>query len=425
MAKHVQTDFVVFHGELTGGPLCGLVDGARRANALDLVERAAGSGAFSSTTVYTDSDALAKQAAGVAGKVVRTYSHDFHFGKAISDVVSASSAQRICYFGSGAGALLSADEIARLASAESDREVVANNLYSTDFCAFTRVEIICDLALPATDNGLSRVLVEQGRFSGRETDRRPAAVFDIDAPLDLSALQLSAAAKGRLPEYVERHAPTVPHIEAAMHHFTNRDSEVMVAGRVSADTHLYLDRETACRVRFLAEERGIAAAGAQGARSIVGMWIAHQGPAQAFGTLKGRTHAAFIDSRLLFAHEKIEVPMEERFAADLYLAKRLETPYVRALVQAAGAAPFPVVLGSHSLLNGGIMLLCEAAWREAGQGAADVRGLRTAGPKSVPPQCKEAAADDRTPGEQVPRPVRGGHASGPGRGGSKARRSRD
>ncbi len=38
--------------------------------------------------------------------------------------------------------------------------------------------------------------------------------------------------------------------------------------------------------------------------------------------------------------------------------------FLKEFTQAANDAPIPVLLGGHSLISGGLMLLNEAAWRE-------------------------------------------------------------
>lgn len=382
MAQHLDTAFLVFHGESTCGPLSALVDGAKRANALDLLERAKASGAFGKRILFTNSSPLARDAAPLADDVFATPDRGFHLGNTLRAAAGSLGVPRVACVGSGAAHLLDAAGLAALTESRGPREVVANNLYSTDFCAFD-----CDGAfdagdLPATDNGLSRALVEKAGFSGRELPRGWRTLCDIDAPLDLAALKLAMTASGRLRTYVDLHAPALPSLEQAVTRFLDRAAEVLVAGRVSADTHMHLDRETACRIRFITEERGIVAAGnAAEARSILGMWVAHAGPAAAFASLQGRTHAAFLDTRLLLAHERLEVPMEERFAADLLMADDVATTYLKALCTAAAGAQYPVVLASHALLNGGLMMLVDSAWRRVTDERSIPRGLRA--PDSV------------------------------------------
>jgi len=149
---------------------------------------------------------------------------------------------------------------------------------------------------------------------------------------------------------------------------TDPAAEVLVAGRVGARTWQYLERETACRVRVLSEERGMTAAGRDvsgEARSLLAMLIAAEGVERVFRErVPALGAAAFIDIRPACAHLGIHPGRADRFAADLGDAAAVGDPALRAIVAAAAGAPVPVVLGAHSLVSGVLMLLAEWAWAE-------------------------------------------------------------
>jgi hypothetical protein len=138
-----------------------------------------------------------------------------------------------------------------------------------------------------------------------------------------------------------------------------------VAGRVSASTWAYLEQETACRVRLFSEERGMRASGRQArgeALSLLGFYLEEVGLERFFATLATMSQAAFLDSRVLFAHRKIWPSAADRFYSDLRQPEKINDPWVRRFTEAAIAAPIPVVLGGHSLVSGGLYALVEAAW---------------------------------------------------------------
>jgi hypothetical protein len=54
---------------------------------------------------------------------------------------------------------------------------------------------------------------------------------------------------------------------------------------------------------------------------------------------------------------------EERFASDFGDASRIETPWLRELVEAAAATEVPVLLGGHALVSDGLQLVVAAAWQ--------------------------------------------------------------
>jgi len=149
--------------------------------------------------------------------------------------------------------------------------------------------------------------------------------------------------------------------------FTDPTAQVLVAGRTGSQVWQYLERETACRVRFFAEERGMQAEGRlEGgqARSLLGFYLAEVGVERFFAALAELADVAFLDTRVLLAHRGIEASRADRFLSDLGRHEAIEEPFLRQFTQAAWRAPIPVVLGGHSLVSGGLMALVEYAWQE-------------------------------------------------------------
>lgn len=166
---------------------------------------------------------------------------------------------------------------------------------------------------------------------------------------------------------------------------TNRRAELLVAGRVSATTLRWLESGVACRVRALVEERGLHAAtrlaqsgtttDARPPRSILGELLDRDGPEALARTVANLADAAVIDTRVLLAHRyggddsaaattsaAAQPSAEDRFASDLLLPSTIADPWLRALTESATTSSgHPIVLGGHSLLNGGLRLLAERA----------------------------------------------------------------
>jgi hypothetical protein len=98
------------------------------------------------------------------------------------------------------------------------------------------------------------------------------------------------------------------------------------------------------------------------ARSLLGYHLDAVGMTRFFKALGNLGQAVFLDNRVIFAHRGLWPTAADRFYSDLRQPGQIEDPFVRALTEAAIAAPVPVIMGGHSLVAGGMYALIEAAW---------------------------------------------------------------
>jgi hypothetical protein len=287
----------------------------------------------------------------------------------------------------GPGALaLIGDGALRSLLAPDPGEVVANNRFSAD--AFV-VEaepgsgalrrVLDGLAACPVDNAAARFLENAG-FRVRDLADQPWSRFDVDTPLDLALLSLATSLPaGRRPDQTvagflaEARLPgdrslSVPHIEELGAVIRNRRAQLVVAGRVPGRSVQFLETETACRVRWFVEERGMRSARGDRPRSLLGRWVEERGAASLISELASLGDAVILDSRVLMAsiagsaQAERWPPAEERFASDFGDAGRIGTPWLRELVDAASASRVPFLLGGHTLVSDGLQLLVEVAW---------------------------------------------------------------
>jgi len=356
---------------------------ALEACALDSAEAALASGAYDRVFLLAD---RAPTIAAPAGVVVETDAEvgvaPFHYGVRLAGWVHRHGVERLATAGAGSAPLLGAADWRALADALGDApgdRCATNNRFSADIYALSPAALFARLdPPPATDNAVPRRLWEQHHVELVELPRTQTTQFNLDTPNDLAALALSGRGGPRLQAVLRGGGPHLDtaRLERAAVCFTDRAAEVLVAGRVSSATWNYLERESACRIRLLAEERGMQSAGTDAdgtARSILGALIAESGPARVFGTLLPEwCDAAFIDIRPALVHLGIRPSRADRFAADAGLPGSIEDVRLRALVVATMASPVPVVLGGHSLVGGVLPLVNQWAWD-----AKDAREGRT------------------------------------------------
>ena len=367
-----EVTLLIMTGVHDTGQLEMMMAGARQAITKDIVERAQTVAGISQILLSTNAPALADwaQSRGITVELDPPDS-TFHFGQRLRELASKYGAQRLFYMGGGSGALLTAREMADIVERVSDvdRALITNNFYSTDLAAFTPASALGVVRLPAMDNDLGWILAEEAGLPNHSLDRKASTQLDVDTPTDLMTLAPHPGLGGHTRAFLDGLDLDTSHIEGAMRPLVDRDAEVVVGGRVSAAVWEYLERETACRVRVFAEERGMRASGRQArgeARSLMGYHYQQVGPQRFFRTLSELGQAIFLDSRVIFAHLGIWPPASDRFHSDLRRPERIANAVVREFTEAAISAPVPVVLGGHSLVSGGLYALVEAAWACSG-----------------------------------------------------------
>ena len=359
---------LVMTGSGEGSEVERMVAQARQAITLDTVDKALTVEAIDCVIVSTNSRSLAEELRDKPVCVeLDAPAEEFHFGRQLLALIDKYEIEKLFYMGGGSGPLLSAEEMSHIAESllSADQLLIANNFYSTDFAAFTPASILKDADPPTFDNDLGWLLGETLGLPIRELPRTAATQLDVDTPIDLMTLKLHPAAGRHVRRYLEELDLDISHLEAAIKFFTDREAMVVVAGRVSAATWTYLESETACQVRLFAEERGMRASGRQArgeVRSLLGFYLDEVGDERFFATLSTLGQAAFIDSRVIFAHRGLWPPAADRFYSDLRQPEKIADPFVRHFTETAMQAPIPIVLGGHSLVAGGLYALIEAAW---------------------------------------------------------------
>jgi hypothetical protein len=317
--------------------------------------------------------------------VLRGTPDDRPFGDRLRELVADAAAGGLIVLGSGSVPLATPSDCRALVATAGDsaRRAMANNRYSADVVAISRIETLPGIPDLPGDNPLPRWLDEVAGYEVTDMRRRWRLGIDIDGPLDLVLVDAAEAPTGLDLTVVRTRIAAVRAVAG------DRRAELLVAGRTSAATLAWLERYSAARTRAWVEERGLRAAStlAQAAlqpaepeppadarrlprppASILGAFLDGVGPG-ALGDHLGRfADAAMIDSRVLLAHrvgpdEAGWPSAEDRFASDLLLPDGIGDPWLRELTASAAAAPIPVLLGGHTLVGPGVRLVVDGAQR--------------------------------------------------------------
>ncbi|MBI2983935.1 MAG: hypothetical protein HYY42_07165 [Chloroflexi bacterium] len=361
-----MTGFLVFFGRGGTGDVERRLDGIRVAIGRTLLRRAIEAG-FDPVVAVTRDDEASAAFSSAGAAVDESETQPFHFGSELARIIEARRLDRVLAIGAGAGALLDVEELRaiRIELESSDALVLSNNYYSADLVAFTPTSALRAIALPAADNPLPRLLHQQAGLPSRQLVRSSATLLDVDTPADATVLRRHPACPREVAQLDVWEKELGSRVDALMRLITTPERELLVAGRVGAPVWTYLESQTACRVRMLAEERGMQAAGRDvsgRARTALGFLYQQVGPRAFFERMRELGDGMLFDTRVLFAHLGWRPTAAERFASDLFDAEGIAHPALREFTAAARDVGMPLLLGGQALVSGVLWTMVEAAW---------------------------------------------------------------
>ncbi len=308
----------------------------------------------------------------------------FYFGKKLKELIDKYKIEKLFYMGGGSGVLLKIEDLKNIIKTILDKDkivnklnkdkvsdkkriLITNNLYSTDFIAFSPANIINSIEPFNNDNEIAWILRNNCNFQDISLLRNAATQLDIDTPIDLLTIKNHPALSKNVKNYIESLDINTTKIEEALKYFAIEDSNVIIAGRTNSTVWSYLEDNTVCRVRLFAEERGMRASGRRKrgkVRSLLGFFIQEFGIKKFFEIIDQIADAAFIDSRVILSHFKMWPSANDRFYSDLLKPEKISDPFLREFTYEALNASIPIVLGGHSLVSGGLYALVESAWEQ-------------------------------------------------------------
>jgi CTP:molybdopterin cytidylyltransferase MocA len=322
---------------------------------------------------------------------------EWHEGKTFGEVLAALAPKRggAIVLSGGAVPLLDKKDARKLVDTAASRKRIAltNNRYSSDVVAVADALTLADLPPLPSDNALPRWLEERAAYEVDELGSRKRLGLDLDTPQDVALVALHAKAPSWLRDAAEESRLSIPRLDELRQLAADPLGELLVFGRSSSQALRWLERNVRCRVRFLAEERGmrasspLAIAGGDEQkqprpRSTFGYEIEREGPAALTDIVRALADGAIVDSRVLLAQrwgiDEAKWPSaNDRFASDLHRPREIEDEWLKRLTEATAASDLPILLGGHSLVGPGISLVLQATVGPGGN--AESRPLRGSG----------------------------------------------
>ena len=348
-----------------------LVADAQMAASLETLEKIRTLDQVGEIVVSTASAEFAEQARALGARVeIDPPDMNFHWGRQLAALVEKYRAAKPLYIGGGSGALMSVEDWRSMVqrALEETNVVITNNYFSCDFAAWSPGQALEKIEPPELDNDLAFRLGERVGLKRVSLPKNAATQLDIDTPSDLQTISFHAALGKRLRQVIDAAHLDTSNVERLLPMLTDRDQTMLAVGRVSASMMLFLERETRCQWRLFSEERGMRASGREArgeARSLVGFYLEQAGIHNFATALPQLANAALIDSRILFAHYRLQPSGSDRFHSDLLQPDLIRDPFLREFTAAMRDAPIPILLGGHSLVSGGMYTLVEVVQARA------------------------------------------------------------
>ncbi len=315
--------------------------------------------------VVTNYHRLAKKAGKMDKVVVQdVQTKGFHFGEELLKIVSEYKPQNLFYLGGASFPLIQEKEIKQIISAVKDRDnfVYTNNPQSSDLVAFTPADALFNMQPPASDNSLAISLRDEAGLTMELIPYSKGIIFDLDTPTDFLILGASPYVEKSTEKALREVPLNYELLDKAKEVLCGYYRDVAIVGRVGAPLIAYLNNNLKLRLRIFSEERGMKALGRETSgevETLIGYFIEEFGISKFFKYLERVAELAFIDTRVLFAHFKLDLQAEERFLSDMGRWQELEHPWLKEFTRAAVECEIPVLLGGHSLVSGGLWLLAE------------------------------------------------------------------
>lgn len=359
------TTALLFIKGIAPTPVENLVVQAQCAAALDTLEKLQTIPEVGPIIVATPSREFGNQVRPLGVQIeTRTSDDDFHWGNSLIEIMTKHQVRIPLYIGGGSGVLMTADDWRAIVQRvlKEDNIVVTNNFFSADFAAWTPGEAVLRFEPPRVDNDLAYRLGERAHLRVIALPKNAATQLDIDTPTDLLTLALHPGVGKNLRAFLDTiHLDTtrVHQIRALMR---ERRATILIAGRVSASIALFLEQATMCQWRIISEERGMRASGRDErgeVRSLLGLHLDQIGAPAFIAQLAQLADAAIIDSRVLFAHQRLRPSAPDRFYSDLLEPALIHESWIREFTAAVRDAPIPILLGGHSLVSGGLYALAD------------------------------------------------------------------
>ena len=283
---------------------------------------------------------------------------NFNFGKSLINIKNKYSLDKIFYFGAGSCYFLKTDELKFISEKTIQGQFLSNNLVSSDFITFSLSDLDEKIILnfPNIDNYFSSYLMKETSLKYVKIPNSLGSIFDIDTHNDFAILSKITNNSGRIGNYISNSIFKNIDLDSFINILSSKSNEIFVYGRINP-LNLYLaERNTPCKIRFLSEERGLKVRGRASA-SILNSIFQSKNFDTFFDMFENICNACILDTRVIFYLFADKYNQEDAYLSDMQMWKKIKNPFIKSFTKRVSESKVPIILGGHSVVNGGLMAL--------------------------------------------------------------------
>ena len=111
-----------------------------------------------------------------------------------------------------------------------------------------------------------------------------------------------------------------------------------------------------CKIRFLSEERGLKIRG-KASSSLLKYFFKSENFDNLFKFFENIFDGVIFDTRIIFSLFAGEYEQEDVYLSDMKIWQKIKNPFIKFFTKKIAESKIPIILGGHSVVNGGLMAL--------------------------------------------------------------------
>lgn len=343
--------------QLPKGSISESIKETREQMIFDTCQKMFESGYFNSAIIVGDEN-LQKKIEKVNFLIFEKIEKDFNIGKKLLEIINKHSLDKILYFGSGSCYFLTLDELKFISEKTVKGQFLSNNPISSDFVSFSSSDLNDEIIsnFPNIDNYFSSYLMSKTSLKYVKMPVSLGSIFDIDTPSDIAILSKITDNSSRVGEYISKSIFKNIDLDRFIKILSSKTSEIFVYGRINPLNLYMAERNISCKIRFLSEERGLKVRDRAFA-SLLEYIFQPENFDNFFRLFENICDGGIFDTRVIFSLFAGKYEQEEAYLSDMLMWEKINNPFIKSFTKKVSESRVPIILGGHSVVNGGLMAL--------------------------------------------------------------------